>query len=138
MITTGQKITEFITRAETYVARSYMTVIQNKENGDEYIDLLYRIEDLFRFLIELQSLGNQWSDKTIEQHLDYWDNEANLKTMMGVIPDPYRHYENNAAIIRSTNTLIVPEGEGLLYQNVQGNLELREDADTIISNYNLQ
>lgn len=136
-MTLGQKISEFIIRAETYVATTRFNIAVEQEEGGDYEKDLYRLQDLYAFLVELQTLYNQWTEREILIFIDYWDDECSLKTLQGIVPDPYKYYENATSIITQTTSLVVPDGIGLLYRDVQGNIVVIEDADEIISDYGL-
>jgi len=134
----GQIISEFITRAEAYIAFEFLEIVKNQELGDEYETSLYKMESLYSFLIELQGLDNQWTEREIQQFVNYWDDKCKLKSLMGIIPDPYKSYDNPILILKQSTTLEVPSGEGILYKDNNGNISLIENATTIINNYGLE
>jgi hypothetical protein len=138
MATIAQKTSEFIIRGETHIAVTYLQILEKMESGEKYLELLYNTEDLFRFLIELQSLSQQWTNREILKFIDYWDNENDLKSLAGSIPDVYNSYTELATIVNITNTVVVPAGVGILYQDVNGVISLKEDATIINSNYGLE
>lgn len=137
MTTVGQKTTEFLIRAERYLSETFLKIVQEREDGQEYESMLYQLEDLFSFLVELQSLYNQWSDRDILTFIDYWDDECNLKSIQGAFPDPYKSYDNGPVIIQQTNVIEVPDGAGFIYRTPTGGTALIRPEEKIISDYDL-
>ena len=135
MVTVGQKITEFITRGETYISEKFLLISRNRDSGEEYESTLFKMEGLYMFLVELQGLYNQWTDREILQFIDYWDNECDLKVLQGIIPDPYRNYENQTVIVRQGDTLVVPGGVGFIFRAVDGTLSIIPATSTLTIDY---
>lgn len=138
IVTTAQITTEFITRAEKYINDNFLEVVKRQELGEDYEDTLFKMEGLFQFLVELQGLYNQWTERDIRTMIDYWDSTCDLKTLMGAIPDPYKSYENIPVITTSSTVISVPGGVGLLFKDGNGNIILIEDANIINSFYGLE
>ena len=70
MSNTGQKISEFIIRGESFIANETINVLNREEDGEDSFDLIKKVEGIFRFLIELQSPSNQWTDRQILKYID--------------------------------------------------------------------
>lgn len=139
MATVGQIVTEFIVRGEAYFHKNVPNLLEALDDGeDDALTKLYECQDLFMFLVELQGLYHDWSDRDILIMIDYFDSTYNLKALQSAIPDPYKSYENAAVVIGSETVLLeVPAGNGILEQK-NGALVLYDNETEINSDYGLE
>jgi hypothetical protein len=136
-VTIGQIVTAFITRGEAYFQKNVPQLFLDIDAGhDNWKARLAKTYTLFQFLVELQGLYHEWTDRDIRIMIDYYDTEFNLKALQSAIPDPYNSYNNAALITNNTTSLEVPAGNGLLEQ-IDGVLYLFPNEDTIDSDYGL-
>lgn len=137
MATVGQITTEFITRGEAYFHKNIGQLLEDLDDGfDDAWDRLAFAHDLYMFLVELQTLYNDWTDREILTMVDYYDSTYNLKALQTAIPDPYRAYENATTVTTQTVLLEAPAGNGLI-EKTGDTLRIFANEDIINSDYGL-